>query len=525
MSSILGLEIKNMLGRLFVLLYINNNIYNYNNMKNLCLVLGDHLFKEHPGFSVFGEGDGVMDYVMIESVDFNSVVKYHKARLYHCFVSMREYADYLRGRGQEVCYVNPSKSDSFFDSLSKVIKGKEGGEGYSDLYVATIDDKEFRKLVIDFCSNEGVVLHWLPSPKFLTSEADWLDYKVAYPKRLMMNDFYVMQRKRLKIFVDAKGNSIFDEGKWSLDSENRKKIPASQEVVSRVSSVYTSKHESAVGDMINEFFKSNPCSFKSLHYPVTHAQAYSHLEEFGKMFFNNFGDYEDALTARDPFLFHSIISPLLNNGMLTPQEVVDWVLSNKNNNVPDNAREGFIRQIIGWREWVNVLYWHVYQQDLSQYNFFKHSKPLPQYFWDKDKLSEIKDNTPLYNALNNVFQYAYCHHIERLMVISNWMVLNEYDPMECYNWFMAMFIDSYNWVMVPNIMGMGLFADGGIFATKPYVSGGNYLKNMSDYKDHKNWESTWTDLFWKFLLKHEEFFKKNPRMSMLISGYKKRMGR
>jgi deoxyribodipyrimidine photolyase-related protein len=476
--------------------------------KNITLILGDQLFKNHPAFEI------KTDYALIESKDFNSDYKYHKSRLYHCFVAMREYIDYLHSLDKSVHYFWADMQytlSMMFDKLAGI------EYEYTDVYIAEVDDKGFKKLIIDLCATYKLKLHWLPSPKFLNNHTNWLEYKKQYPKRLFMNDFYIMQRKRLGLYVDKANNSTF--GKWSLDEDNRNKIPKTETVKSRLE-FYESHHTLEVAKVIDKYFGDNPCGYDKLYFPVNHKQAFDHLEQFGSEYFTNFGRYEDAISNRDPFLFHSTISPLLNNGLLTPQEVIDWVLEQKN--IPDNSVEGFIRQIIGWREWVNQLYWNVYEEDISKYNFFEHHKPLPDYFWDQKKLVEIKDNTPLYNALNNVFDYAYCHHIERLMVISNWMVLNEYDPKECYNWFMTMFIDSYNWVMVANVMGMGLFADGGIFATKPYVSGGNYLKKMSDYTDHKNWEPLWTDLFWKFLMKHETFFRTNPRLAMLITGHKNR---
>jgi deoxyribodipyrimidine photolyase-related protein len=320
--------------------------------------------------------------------------------------------------------------------------------------------------------------------------------------------------------LDQDGNSSF--GKWSLDEENRKKLPKTELVDDRLK-VYNSPHEADVKKAIEVHFADNPCSAGALYFPINHSQAWALLEDFGQKYFAKFGDYEDALSARDPFLFHSTISPLLNNGLLTPQEVIEWTM--KQNHIPNNSREGFIRQVIGWREWVNCLYWHVYDEDITKYNFFDNHTPLPSYFWDQAELEKIKYNTPLYNALTSVFEYGYCHHIERLMVLANWMTLNEYDPMECYKWFMTMFIDSYEWVMVANVFGMGLYADGGIFATKPYVAGGNYLKKMSDYasgKGNQDWEKIWTDKFWYFVLKHEKVFSSNPRMAMLISSRKKK---
>jgi deoxyribodipyrimidine photolyase-related protein len=475
--------------------------------KNITLILGDQLYKHHPAL------DLETDFVMIESKDFNTVYKYHKTRVNHCFVAMREYTDYLGSLGKQVQYYSMDMQytlESMFDEMI--------AKSYTDLYIVRIDNKGVVSDIDALCRQKNLILHWLPTPKFLTSTQDWQDYKTRFPKSLKMNDFYIMQRKRLNLFIDEDGNSSF--GKWSLDEENRKKLPKTEQVDNR-RKIYNSKHQIDVKKVIEKYFGENPGNIAGLYFPVNHAQAWELLEDFGQKYFAKFGTYEDALSARDPFLFHSTISPLLNNGLLTPHDVIEWVM--QQNHVPNNSREGFIRQIIGWREWVNCLYWHVYDEDISKYNFFNHHTPLPAYFWDQQELETIKHNTPLYYALTSVFEYGYCHHIERLMVIGNWMTLNEYDPMECYEWFMTMFIDSYEWVMVANVFGMGLYADGGIFATKPYVAGGNYLKKMSDYpsgKGDQDWEKLWTDKFWYFVLKHEKVFTSNPRMAMLITSRK-----
>jgi deoxyribodipyrimidine photolyase-related protein len=478
--------------------------------KNITLVLGDQLFQKHPALELKTE------YVMLESKDFNAEYKYHKTRVKHCFVAMREYSDYLKSLNKQVYYFDYAKQITLDDVFKFLVDSH-----FTDFYVAEINNKHFTSIITQLCEFNNLNLHVLPSPKFLTKTEDWQDYRTKYSKRLNMNDFYIMQRKRLGLFLDEKGNSSF--GKWSLDEENRKKLPKTVQVDNRLKP-YHSEHESEVQKVIQEYFSGNSGELSPLYFPVNHAQAWGHLQEFGTKYFVKFGDYEDAMSTRDPFLFHSTISPLLNNGLLTPQEVIDWVLEQKN--IPNNSIEGFIRQVIGWREWVNALYWNVYDQDLTKYNFFNNTNKLPAYFWDQSELEKIKDNLPLYYALKSVFKYAYCHHIERLMVIGNWMTLNEYDPIECYNWFMTMFIDSYSWVMVANVFGMGLYADGGIFATKPYVASGNYLKKMSDYpsgKGEADWEKLWTDKFWDFTLKHEKVFLGNPRMNMLIQAKKNKM--
>jgi deoxyribodipyrimidine photolyase-related protein len=208
---------------------------------------------------------------------------------------------------------------------------------------------------------------------------------------------------------------------------------------------------------------------------------------------------------------------MLNNGLLTPSYVLQQVLNylKKNHNLEDfyNSIEGFIRQIIGWREWMKLLYEFKYDQNFGELNFFKAQEKLPSYFYD---LKNLPENTPLTLAIQKVSKLSWAHHIERLMILSNWMTLNSYNPKECYEWFLSQFVDAYEWVMVPNVYGMGLFADGGFFATKPYISGGAYIKKMSDYKDN-GWVKLWTDRYWQFLKNNKSQLKDNPRMKLILS--------
>jgi deoxyribodipyrimidine photolyase-related protein len=200
---------------------------------------------------------------------------------------------------------------------------------------------------------------------------------------------------------------------------------------------------------------------------------------------------------------------LLNIGLLTPQYVLDKAISYANeHNVPMNSLEGFVRQILGWREFIRASY-EVDGNKMRQQNFFKHTRSLPAAYWDG-----TTGLAPVDHAINNALQYGYNHHIERLMVMGNVMLLSQIDPHDVYRWFMGMYIDAYDWVMVPNVYGMSQFADGGSFATKPYISGANYIKKMSDYKTG-DWEQTWTALYWNFINTHLDVFKSNHRMSMM----------
>jgi deoxyribodipyrimidine photolyase-related protein len=480
--------------------------------KLLTLVIADQLFQNHPAFG------SQTDFVMVESGFLTSHLRYHKFKLTYILTSMREYRDYLESKSQRVHY---SKLDDQSD-FEQILKDLFAKNEYQELQICQIADKYFAKYLSELCAKLNIKLTILPSEMFLTpSETikDFVDSKKG--KRLQMSDFYIQQRRRLGIMVDSEANP--EVGKWSFDEDNRKKLPKTIQIPQRTVE-FESKHYQEVADLIRLRFPNNPGQIPSKSWlPLTIAQANEYLEEFCDNFFLSFGDYEDALTTRSDLVFHSCLSTLLNNGLLTPDQVLARILNQ--DNIPINSKEGFVRQIIGWREWVKGLYDHVYNEDYLEMNFFGAQNDLPDYFYNLPKNLPL-DNLPLELVLNKIDRLAYCHHIERLMVLANWMLLSEYSPAQCYKWFVEMFVDSSEWVMVANVMGMGLYADGGIFATKPYVAGGNYLKKMSDYpsgKGESDWEKLWTDKFWYFVLKHEKVFLSNPRMNMLIKTKKNKM--
>jgi deoxyribodipyrimidine photolyase-related protein len=480
--------------------------------KNLTLVLGDQLFQNHPAFSLD------TDFVMVESGFLTSKLRYHKFKLAYIMTTMREYWDYLETQKKTVHYTELDQKTDF----EEVIGGLINTKGYTELLICEIADKYFATYISEICDRLKIKLTILPSPMFLTPKAVFGDFVESKKgKRLLMNDFYTQQRKRLQILVDDDDKPI--GGKWSFDEDNRKKLPKTVEIPKRQIQ-FLSKHYQEIKELINQYFLNNPGQIPDHSWlPVNFDQSNQYLEDFVANFLTQFGDYEDALTSRSDLVFHSCLSALLNNGLLTPQQVLDKVLGQTD--IPINSLEGFVRQIIGWREWVKGLYDNVYKDDFRNMNFFEANNDLPDYFYHQTQPNNFGSNInpPLDLVLDKVNRLAYCHHIERLMVLANWMLLSEYNPAQCYDWFVEMFIDSSEWVMVANVMGMGLYADGGIFATKPYVAGGNYLKKMSDYPSGKcedDWEKLWTDKFWYFVLKHEKVFLSNPRMNMLIKARK-----
>ena len=478
-------------------------------MHSLCLVVADQLFKNHPALNLEA------DFVMVESGFLTSKFNYHKFKLSYILTSMREYSDYLEENGKQVFYNNLDQETDFEETLMSLFQNNK----YEELVICEIADKYFAQFLGDVCARLNIKLRVLPSPMFLTPKHVFSEFiSSKNGKRLLMNDFYIQQRKRLGILVEWDNTPM--GGRWSFDEENRKKLPKNEPIPER-QIVFESKHYKSVIATVNKFFPNNPGQIPENSWlPVNFKQADEYLGQFCDQFLEKFGDYEDAMTTSSDTLFHSCLSALLNNGLLTPDQVLNEVTSLKG--VPQNSLEGFVRQIIGWREWVKGLYDNVYTEDFLQLNYFKANNNLPEYFYQTNLQEDLEynQNLPLKNTLQKVDRLAYCHHIERLMILANWMTLNKYKPNQCYNWFVEMFIDSSEWVMVANVMGMGLYADGGIFATKPYIAGGNYIKKMSDYPTGKNyvWEKLWTDKFWEFLLSHQETFLRNPRMAMLIKS-------
>jgi deoxyribodipyrimidine photolyase-related protein len=239
------------------------------------------------------------------------------------------------------------------------------------------------------------------------------------------------------------------------------------------------------------------------------------LQQFIQQRLSGFGDYEDAISREHTVLFHSVLTPMLNIGLLSPQQVLDAVLMEQQR-IPINALEGFVRQIIGWREYMRLVYRTMGTAQRTR-NYWNHTRPLPKSFYDGTTGIEPIDHT-----IRRVLCYGYCHHIERLMILGNFMLLCEFHPDAIYQWFMEMFVDAYDWVMVPNVYGMSQHADGGAITTKPYISGSSYVLKMSDYKKGP-WCDVWDGLYWRFIDRNRSFFESNPRMKVM-TGQLDRMG-
>ena len=319
-----------------------------------------------------------------------------------------------------------------------------------------------------------------------------------------MANFYKNQRLKYNLLIQSDGKPI--GGKWSFDEDNRKKLPKEIELP-KVPSFEETRHTKDLKKIINEKFPNHLGSTDGFWACTDRKSVKKLLSFFLKKKIENFGDYEDAVDHRDNILFHSALSPYINIGLLTPKEILKELEISPPKKI--NSYEGYIRQIIGWREFVRGIYQN-FDKKLEHGNFFNHKRLMKSSWYDGTTGLE-----PLDFSIKNALNYGWSHHIERLMILCNIMNLCELKPKIVYTWFMQMFIDSSDWVMSPNVYGMGLFSDGGIFATKPYICGSSYFLKMMDFKKGE-WCNTMDGLYWRFIKKNRDFFIKNPRLSMMV---------
>lgn len=468
-------------------------------MKEATLIFPNQLFENHPGL----EKDRPV--ILVEDFLFFRIQAFHKQRLILLRASMRLYQQSLDKLGYK----------TFFLSSDKCKKRGQWGEflaqhNYKLLHLTDVTDDYLSQDLEKISQNQGIIFKTYDTPMFLCTELELKSYFSGKTK-FSMASFYIYQREKLDVLIDH-GKPL--GGKYSFDTENRSAIAKNFDIPDP----FSPKKNKILDEVITSIEKEFPESIGSsegFSYPVTHDEAMQSLDFFLKSKLQNFGTYEDAIVEGEPYLFHSVLSPSLNIGLITPDIVLEKTLQAfKEFKYPLNSVEGFVRQIIGWREFMRAAYILKGKSQRTK-NFFKHKNSLPHGFWNGDLGIE-----PLDKTIKSVLKIGYCHHIERLMVLGNFMLLLETHPDDVYEWFMALFVDAYDWVMVPNVYAMSQYADGGEITTKPYVSGSNYILKMSHYKKG-DWCDVWDGLFWGFLIKHKDLFSKNPRIRMLFSYLEK----
>ncbi len=439
---------------------------------------------------------------MCESDDLCTHYKYHKLKLLFFLTAMRDYRDSLIQHGFTCYYhsLHNTKENLFLDILGNFCKTY----GVKRIHMLEIEDHFFHNSLLQFCKESHITLVLTPSPLFLTSHSEFKTY-LSTTKRPFMKTFYQRQRKKLRVLIhDNKPVG----GKWSFDEENRKKTPKEIHFPS-LPSYSPSMHLQSVKDIIDQKFTDHIGEMNTVWFPTNRENALHFLSHFMDYRLEYFGDYEDAIDCRSQFLFHSGVSLLLNTGLLTPSDILD-TLESYYGTKPLNCTEGFIRQVIGWREFIRGIY-HNFDDIQQSSNFFSHHRQLTDHWY-----SASTGILPLDDAISDVISIGYTHHINRLMVIGNIMLLTQIHPKQVYRWFMECFVDSSDWVMGPNVFGMSQFSDGGIFATKPYFCGSNYIRKMSHYKK-ASWCDTVDALYWRFIKDHQDYFMKNYRLKFMVS--------
>ncbi len=487
------------------------------NVRNLILVLGDQLT---PTLSSLAAGDPKQDQVlMAELADETSYVPHHKKKIAFIFSAMRHFADELRALGWNVDYIkldSPEHRTSFTAQVEAAVKK------YKPKRLIVTDAGEWRvaDMIAGWPESLNLPVDVLPDTRFICSIADfkaWADGR----KQLRMEYFYRDMRRKTDLLME--GDAPVGS-KWNFDAENRQAADADL----FMPAPFAQKHDMITQDvlaLVEQRFDTHFGDLEPFTYAVTRPQAQAAFAYFLKHGLPYFGDYQDAMLEGEPFLYHSVIGQYLNIGLLDPLDICRQVEAvYRTGAVPLNAAEGYIRQVIGWREYMRGIYW-LNMPGYELKNFFNHKRPLPAFYWSGETEMNCVRSTVLQTK-----KYAYAHHIQRLMVTGNFAMLAGIDPHALHLWYLSVYADAYEWVELPNTVGMSQFADGGLLASKPYAASGAYINRMSNYcsgcrydvKQRTGSEACpFNALYWDFISRHRSKIATNPRMAQMVRTYDK----
>ena len=427
-----------------------------------------------------------MDVVyLIEDPFYFTDKPFHKQKLIFHRASMKYYYNLIKKEYKNVNYIT-------FDKVNY----KDIFSNASEIHVYDPIDKPVLKKL----KTKKLIIY--DTPSFLETRQDLEEYRNKYTNKKKYyhdNSFYKWQRKRLNILMSNDNKPLLN--KWSFDKENRNPYDKNYEEIKIIT--YKNEYIDEAKKYVIKHFPYNFGSIDEFYYPVTHEETHKHLKIFIKKKLETFGKYQDGISNKVVFGSHSVLSPMLNIGLITPKQVINETIKYYNKNNKNIATvEAFIRQVIGWRSYVRFMY-HYHGEEMLKMNYLNHKKKLPKSWYTGNTKIDIIDD-----MINKVNKYAYLHHIERLMVIGNFGLLNQIHPLELYDWFMICFIDSFEWVMVPNVFGMSQYALKDIsMMTRPYMSSSNYIRKMSNYKK-KDWFDVWDSLYWSFINKHKNILRK-----------------
>ena len=476
-------------------------------MKVLRIILPDQLSTNNPVYKNLNKDDFLLFY---EPMDTFHEINHHKQKIVLLLSSTRKIA--AKQIHKNIIYKKISKNYRL--TLTSYIKSIIEDYGFKKIVISKPSDYKTNKDLMFFCQSSGIELEVLSDTKFISSFDDFIDWS-SDKKTRIQEYYYRWLRKKYKIFMTTENKPIGD--KWNFDKHNRMGM---SKLKSNIPKRLTIKPDKVVFDAmidVEECYPNSIGTLENFNWATTHKDAEKLLDDFIERYFENYGSFQDAINKDDTFMFHSLLSPYLNCGLLDPNLCIEKAIAKYDDvdaNIPINSVEGFIRQIIGWREFIRGVYW----ENMPQYknlNYWSHKKKLNENWYT--------GNTgipPLDDAIKESKEYSYTHHINRLMIIANLMNLTGVNPNEMYRWFMEMYIDSYDWVMVPNVYGMGSYADGGIFSTKPYICASSYMLRMSNYSKG-DWCDVVDGLYWRFVERNIKFFESNPRLAVMTRSLNK----
>jgi len=482
-------------------------------MKSIRLVLGDQLNIRH---SWFKQPDKGIVYVMMEVRSETDYVLHHAQKLIGFFGAMRTFSEELKSRGHRVHYIkinDPENLQSFSKNLDFLI------QLYNPEIFEFIEPDEYRvdQELKTWGFQQKIQINCVGSEHFLT-DRDTLRKIVNGKRNFRMENFYRIIRRKFNIMLDENGEPW--SGRWNFDEENRKffkgnlSVPKVWEAQNDLSEVW--QDIQACGCSWFGYPKFNP-----FPYPINREQALAQLNHFIQFGLPKFGEYQDSMNVEHPVLWHSRLSFALNLKFLHPLEVVNASIlayQQRSQEISLAQLEGFVRQIIGWREYMRGIYW-AYMPDFEKMNFFGHNNTLPTWYWDGNTCMNC-----LKTCIKASLQQAYAHHIQRLMVTGAFALMAGVDPKEVDHWYLGIYMDAIQWVQIANTRGMSQFADGGLTATKPYLCSASYIKRMSNYckacfynPEEKFSERAcpWNTLYWNFFIKHQDKLSKHPRLSLI----------
>ena len=475
-------------------------------------ILGDRLSKSQTSLASYADQKEETPVILIESTNYVRQRRYHQQKLVLVWSAMRHFAETLKADGWQVSY---EIATDFLPALEQWIKQKQ----ISELRITQPCDRPFRNYIasldlsckVSFCEDN----HFLWSHKEFQT---WAEGR----KRLLMEDFYRAGRKKFDILMSSQKPV---GGKWNYDKQNRK--PPKKNLITPQRIWFKPDNiTQEVITWVKEQQFSDYGDLESFGWAVTREQALQVLKHFITECLPNFGTYQDAMITGEYTMWHGLLSPYLNLGLITPLEVVQAAQdAYYQQELPLNSVEGFIRQILGWREYMHGLY-HYFPFNYRESNWLEHTYPLPEFFWDSSKtqLNCLKQ------ALTQTETTGYAHHIQRLMILANFALITGINPQEITSWFHSAYIDAYDWVMQTNVIGMGIFADGGMLASKPYAASANYINKMSDYcsnccydrKDRTSEKACpFNYFYWDFIARHQDKLKSLGRMNLILANFKK----